>query len=365
MRRYLNTLTAIGGLALSFLAAPSSALAVEPAEYAAFNRALTDELIVPAYENFAIQTALLAEAMTPFCTAPDDEGLLLVRRRFHDAMDAWQYVQPIAFGPVWTHGGPARIQFWPDKRGTGQRQLRRAIAGEDSDLLSPGALAARSVALGDFQALEQLLFAEDEALAAPGSFACRFALAIAENQRSISATHLRNWTRTGGFRDHVVTAAGGNDSYFDASEASVDMLRSIVGTLENIRLLKLERPMGESADEARGNRAENWRSARSLRNIELNLRMARALIAADGGFGDLLTAHGGEVMGEDMVAHLSAAIDLAEDFERPLSELVADEEERPGLEKLMALILLVREIMTDHAAPQVELVTGFNASDGD
>ena len=58
--------------------------------------------------------------------------------------------------------------------------------------------------------------------------------------------------------------------------------------------VKLEPPLGDSIEAARGKRAENWRSHMALPSVAANLETARDLYATAGGFGDLYRALGGD-----------------------------------------------------------------------
>ena len=63
-------------------------------------------------------------------------------RRLRRTMTAWAGVDFFRFGPMARDGRYERFAFFPDVHGTGARQLRRFLAGEDEKLLQPGALAA-------------------------------------------------------------------------------------------------------------------------------------------------------------------------------------------------------------------------------
>jgi uncharacterized protein len=236
------------------------------------NRQLTDTVIVPGYERFAAATATLEAAMAGFCEAPTPERLKDARRAFEQAMLAWQHVQPIVFGPVLSGARTSVIQLFPDRRGAIWRQLSQALAAKDPELLAPGGLEGKSVALTGFPALEQILYDDarlpaPEAAAADADYACALAAAIARNLAGIAAGVLDGWQRQGGFRDTVLTAAAGNDAYFTAEDASGDLLKSLHTALQSVIALKLEAPLGASLEEAKPRRAESWRSGLSLPDI--------------------------------------------------------------------------------------------------
>lgn len=349
----------------TFLLSPASADAIDTEQTTALITALTDKVVLTAYTRLAEESSKLPLVLEEYCTSPNADVRAQVETRFHSLMDAWQRAQIIQFGPIYEGKGPARFQFWPDKRGTGQRQLRQVLSNEDETVLASGALAEKSVALGDLQALEYVLFNNPELAAQPASFACRYALAIAHNQEAQSAEIVQMWTEEDGYRDQVVNAATGTDAFFDETEAAGRFLNSLAAAIDVVRLQKLDRPMGLTITGARPKRTENWRSGRSLRNIQLNLESVQQFLAVEDGFGDLLTS-----IGKDRTA--TATQDLVGDilsdiaaFDRPLSELVEDPEARGDLESLLTKLRSLQSLVREQLAQDLGLVPGFNATDGD
>ncbi|MCE7999926.1 MAG: imelysin family protein [Rhodobiaceae bacterium] len=347
------------------LVSPASADAISTEQTTALTTALTDKIVVPAYVQFSEQSSDLSQTLDAYCAAPSSEGRAKVETGFHRLMDAWQRAQIIQFGPIYENKGPARFQFWPDKRGTGQRQLRQVLNNQDETVLPSGALAEKSVALGDLQALEYVLFNDPDLTAQPASFACRYALAIADNQAKQSAEIVQMWTEEDGYRDQVVNAATGTDAFFDETEAAGRFLNSLAAAIDVVRLQKLDRPMGLTITGARPKRTENWRSQRSLRNIQLNLESVQQFLEVEDGFGDLLTS-----IGKDTTA--TATQDLVGDilndiaaFDRPLSALVEDPDARSDLESLLTKLRSLQSLVREQLAQDLGLIPGFNATDGD
>lgn len=344
---------------------PAAADVLKQNDYVQFANTLTDTIVIPAYERFAIETAVLSKTLVSYCANPTPEGAEASFDRFHDTMDAWSRVLPILFGPIMEAPGPARIQFWPDKRGTGQRHLRRVLGSQDATVLNAESLATKSIALGDLQALEYVMFEEPEALSLPASFRCAYASTIANLQRSRAASLLQDWTKPDGYRVQVINAADGTDAFFDEREAASAYLNSIISALEIIRLQKLDRPLGLTLEGARSTRAESWRSARSLRNIQLNFETVTALLSTPNGLNDL-TVKAQKPETATAVVQLTDKIkeDLSR-FEQPLSELVSDPSARPQIEALLTDFRDLQSLIQEHAARDVALVPGFNATDGD
>jgi predicted lipoprotein len=164
----------------------------------------------------------------------------------------------------------------------------------------------------------------------------------------------------------VKSAGAGNDIYLDAKTATGDFLKSLHTPLQAIIAVKLEEPLGKSIDKAKPMRAENWRSERSLADIEANLETARALYVTPGGFGDLLRATADE---EELDSAIRAGFERAfaklAAIGKPLHAAVEDEAERPKVEALVTETKALRMLVANELAPALDLGIGFNALDGD
>jgi uncharacterized protein len=352
----------------------ASALAV-PADSAEvleeLNRQLTDTVVVPGYQRFAAAAQSLDGAVAAFCNTPAPEQLEAARSAFAQAMLAWQQVQPIVLGPTDAKVRTPIIQLFPDRRGVVPRFLSQALAAKEPALVAPGGLQGKSVALTGFPALEQILFDDVRLPSADGStadadYACALAAAIARNLAGQAAGALDDWQRPGGFRDAVLTAAAGNDFYFDTKEATADLIKSLYLALHSAIVVKLEGPLGASLEQAKPRRAESWRSGLSLANIRANLETAQALYAGAGGFGDALEALTDEDQLDWAVRQgFERAFAQLDAIEAPLSVAVAEPTARAQLEALVREFKGLRLLVAEQLAPALGLLIGFNAMDGD
>ncbi|WOF74591.1 imelysin family protein [Parvibaculaceae bacterium PLY_AMNH_Bact1] len=347
------------------LLSPASADAISTDQATALIAALTDQLVVPAYTELAEESSQLVEVLDSYCAAPNTGDRSKVETQFHSTMDAWQRAQIIQFGPIYENKGPARIQFWPDKRGTGQRQLRQVLNNQDETVLPSGALAEKSVALGDLQALEYVLYNDPELTTQPDSFACHYALAIARNQEVHAADIVQMWVGADSYRDQVLNAADGTDVFFDEKEAASRFLNDMAGAIDVIRLQKIDRPMGLTITGARPKRTENWRSGRSLRNIQLNLESVQHFLAVEDGFGDVLSDIGKETTSQAAQQLISEILGHLAAFDQPMSKLVANPDARGDLESLLTKLRSLQSLVREQLAQDLGLVPGFNATDGD
>ena len=323
-------------------------------------------VVVPAYERYADATSRLPASLEALCASPDQERLEAARQVWREAMLAWQHAQPINFGPVADQGLAPQIEFWPDKHGTAGRQFSQAMASRDASLLDPAQLSGKSVGLSSLVSLERLLF--DDPILDPKSrdFACAYALAVARHQVALAGKLADAWTGSDGFRAVVTGAGAGNDVYFSAYDPAAVLYRSLADSLDGAIQVKLEPPMGDSIEAARGRRAESWRSHMALPAVAANLETACDLYATQGGFGDLYLALGGEpALDEQVRAGFDQTLQTAESIPLPLSDAVEDAAARDQVQRLVDQIKQLRELIRGPIANQVGLSIGFNATDGD
>jgi len=260
-----------------------------------------------------------------------------------------------------------RFEFWPDKRNVTGKQLRKLIAAADLRALEQENFRTVSVAVQGLSAMERLLFVPEylDLRRSGNTFVCALLRAISGNLRAMAGETYAAWNEGDG-RYSAIMAVGpaGNAAYFDAQEATADLLLSVVSMVEFVADRKLARPMGASLERAKPRRAESWRSQRSLRNIGRNMAAVEALYSGDGGVAHLLTARDETLHGEIQASfrHIQALLAVIPD---PLADAVGDPDLRPLLDELVVALRELRRIMTHKLAPALDLSIGFNSLDGD
>ena len=149
-----------------------------------------DGFIRPGYRDFHRATTDLTTTTQALCTAPSQEALDSARKAFGDAVDAWSTIEIIRFGPVTEQNRLERVLFWPDRKGTGLKQVQAALAAKDPSATDAAQLAGKSVAMQGLGALEFVLFgAGADALSGEGdAYRCAYGSAIAANLDGIITT---------------------------------------------------------------------------------------------------------------------------------------------------------------------------------
>lgn len=340
----------------------------DQAVLAAMNKAIIDDHILPAMQNFAESGAVLAEMAKAYCAAPDKPGLQNLQAAFGSLSDGWQEVQHLRFGPSELFMRSSRIMFWPDPRDSVGRQLAEQLAKKDPAAFTPGNLVKQSVSVQGLPALERLLFTEDSLakLAAGGDEAvlqCAAIQGIADNLAGITADMLKDWSAAPVDYARILTTPGpDNERYRSPSEVTMEIFKSFHLAVEVVGDRKLTRPLGDKAEEAKPRLLEQWRSGRSLRNVHLNLLAAQSLW--ESGMAAVVQQRDAELAALIDKA-LATTIATAEALPGPLGDALVDPARRPMVQKLIDESVALKAIIAQRLAPVLGIPLGFNALDGD
>lgn len=335
------------------------------------NKALVDDHTIPRYEHLAQTTSALDQRARELCSAPTDIGIQGTRSAFVDALSAWNSVSHIRFGPVESDRRFYRFQLWPDKRNTGQRQVRQVLADSDDSRLEPAVFAQQTVAIQGLSALEMLLYPTDgldpNDLTQDGAstFRCRMIQAITSNLAQMAAAVLADWTRGDRpYRLALLEPQPADGLLTDDRLVSAEFLKSMTTQIQLIHDHKLMEPLGPSLESAKPKRAESWRSARSLANICTNLAAVQEVYAL--GFSPRLGEQPDTVpMDQALAQTMKSVLDACKSHTGTLEDGVRDPDRRPDLENLRDLVGALKARAGRDLADALGLNLGFNSLDGD
>ena len=340
------------------------------------NNSTISRHVLPRYRVLAEATAGLDRQSRAFCASADRGALERLRHSYHEAMDAWMGVQHLRHGPVERHMRYFRFQLWPDKHNTGSRRLRELLMQQDVQALQPETFRHSSVAIQGFTALETLLFDSGDTLKAltgpqaPG-FRCRVVEAISHNLATMATELVKDWSTSKTPFQKMFNADGkstlgpdGRDNLAARREVAAGFLNLIHTQLEVIIAQKLARPMAASPAEARPQRAESWRSRRSLRNIMQNLVAVEDLYLH--AYSDAVQASPeGKALDSRIRSGFRKSIQQAQDFHRPLVELVREPADRGPLLQLQQTVAVLLTDISSDVNLRLDLPQTFNSLDGD
>ncbi len=333
-------------------------------DFTAVNMAILDEFLLPAYARLEGAAPVLDDAARTFCEKPGDAELLRVKDAWHGFMDRWQAVQHVSLGPVSFEMRRYRVQLWPDKRGNVGQHLRRLLAAADPGDLEAARFARGSVAVQGLSALEHLLFEDDPAapdFTGENAFRCDVLTTITANLLAITRQVGADWrVGAGAHRVKFELASAGNAFYENEEALSEMLLRDLRMHLQFINEYKLARPLSDGVESIRPRRAESWRSARSLRNVRINLESLREQWRV--GFAPVI---GDAELRHNVTAAFDDALARVAGFERPLVDLIDDPDARGRLGGLIASVSeLIRYFLGD-VPRDLDLAAGLVSLDGD
>ncbi len=367
------------GLVAALLAATGLSRAGDAADAgadpAAVSAALLADHVMPRYQALADATTTLDDAAAAFCAAPDAAMLGAVEGAYNDAADAWMGVQHIQFGPIELLMRSPRLYFWPDPSARAAQDVAEFAAVGDPAELAPGKFSAVPVSLQGLPAAEAVLYdveSRTRLLAgdAEGRRRCALLQAIAGNVRELAAGLLVDWREGDDPFLQRMSRPGPDNPYFASQEeVTAAYLKSLNHALRLAGDSRLKPVLGADIGAVRPDRAEAWRSGRSLRNIILGLEAAQALYLGDGGGIGLeqlaMTSQTDTKIGPLLTKAFALTLETARGIGKPLPQAVVDPASRPRVEKLATQIQAMRQLVGTRLAAALNLSGGFHARDGD
>ena len=334
--------------------------------YPRVNVNLAIRYIIPAYQVFAAETARQLAAFEQFCATPNETTLKAARAAFHTALDAWMSIQHIDFGPIEQAFQIQRINHWPERRNAVDKSLNVLIKNQDYAALASDKFTQLSVAVQGFPALERLLF-KDTALSqflpeSPSShYRCVLLIAIGRNLANLAQNLSQEWQK-----NVLPTLGAGGSIYFPKPiDATRRMMTSLRNLLQTIADLKLERVLDQSLEQAKPRLAENRRSGRSIRNILINLRSARAMYGeTDGDIGFntyVLQADNGPAQNAKLQQAFTDAISAVQAIQKSLDVAVIDPVGRTQAENALVKVEVLRDHFREIVPKAANISLGFTS----
>lgn len=320
----------------------------------------------PAYAAFHGSTTKLAAEMNALCAAPSGEALDAARAGFAGAVDAWSRAEIIRFGPVVEENRLERILFWPDRKGTGLKQVQAALAARDESATDPARLAGKSVAMQGLGALEFVLLGtgSDTLSSAGDPHRCAYGKAIAANLDGMAAALETAWAAPDGIASTWASPGPSNALYHDDGEALGELLDVFVNGLELVRDVRLNGFLGKTAEEDRPRLALFWRSGATAASLAANLEALKALFDASGldtrlSPNSSWIAQSIDFEFDNAIAAAKAASGKAPDATLATPDL------RGKLDYLRVVTSSLSELFGKRLAGEFGITSGFSSLDGD
>lgn len=330
-------------------------------------KAAIDGYILPAHKNLVMQTGKLDAEVGRFCIGRAKPDLERVIEEFRATALAFGSVSFFRFGP-WVEGNRLeRFAFWPDRKGIGVRQVRRALKAKKRDLLQAEKFKKRSVALQGLTALEYLVFIRgmemDEGGSGSQDFICEYAMAITANLHTIAKDVLATWRGPYGYGQLLLTPGADNPAYQTAAESAKEVVKSVILALLVIRDQMLKPIVGTSVESAKPKRAFLRRSGLSISFIAAQFTSLKKFVKT------LRLASyvddGLPWIKKSLTFDFDKGVETAQQIKLPIIEAVGDEQDRKKLLFLTFSANKLHQLIAKSIVPQMGLELGFNALDGD
>jgi predicted lipoprotein len=362
-------------LAILSLASSARAESTDDARFQAFDLAMAHDYLLPRYQSFLQATNQQEQSWVAFCKQPSADGFAAIRSASQAVMDAWMPLQHVHTGPASLQSRIDRIYFWPERKNAVSKQVAALLHASDAAALAPDRIAVASVAVQGLPALQLLLYDGDDPARLfltgdqAAAFRCAYGAAVARNLTAIAGQIVEGWSAAIAALQ-AAPARPGSEFGLPPSpkETAQQLFTDLLTLFQLVGDLKLALPLGQSLDNPKPKLAESWRSARSMRNVELNLESARAMYGKDrsSGFRSLIPADAdSDGLDERINEAFADAVSSSTAVPMPLDAAVADSGGRPEVEALLTDVRRVRDLVGQQLPSAIGLSIGFNALDGD
>jgi len=363
MNRFTKLIPAL--LAVSFA---STLFAQAPSEerWQAFSKDAIAGHIMPNYNNLAKQSTLLSQRIEQFCTEQSTANLTRAQQAFKEGMQAWQKIQHIQFGPVTLLMRNFSLQYWPDKKNLGGRQLnailQKALEDEGKLKYDQAFFVHASVAVKGYPAMERLLFDNKllPQLQSNPSY-CPLLHAISTHVSQNTQAVATEWAAELANFEHYSEDA----VYISAQEAATEILKALVEPIEAISDGKIAAPLGKRLTKMRWRKSESWRSEQSIANIYSNLSALAQLYSGLPGASlkSLLIDAGEQALADKINAQFINVIAALGKVSEP-TNMQYTQEQFDQLQAIQYQLKRLSDSLLESMKP-LQISLGFNRRDGD
>lgn len=336
-------------------------------EFAMWLNDISDNVILPGYENLQSQAQAMTDASAVFCSmnAPTTSDLSTLRDSWLVLNLSWQHVQWIKVGPILEESRLFRMQFWPDSNNAVGR-------GVDSLLLEPTItaefVATQNVGAQGIPALEYLLYAQsaESLLSADNkNKRCEAVEAIAQNMQNVATDVNTAWQSTGG--NYVDQVKNGTGDFTSPKDVVEELVTNWLEQIERIKDEKMLKPLDDNAP-GLPSIAEFTLSEASIASIKVNLATLSDIFTANNGHGfdNILADFSAQsVLAEDMQIKIDLAINTIELLDGNYADILNNTSDRETITATIQAVREIRDLLTADFVQVLDINIGFNSNDGD
>ena len=224
-----------------------------------------DKTVIPIYKDLSDKASELLVAVRNLKTNPSPATLSTARAAWVASRQPWERSEAFLFGPVDFKGYDPALDSWPVNRA----DLEAVLSG--SDPLTRTSVNNLENTLKGFHTIEFLLYDEGGSKTV-GDFTPRqydYLIAATELLDEAATAMHTDWSASGGnFRDQVVSAGAGSNTYTTRKAAIQEMINGMVGIADEVGNGKIADPFNEQDTRL----VESQFSFNSLLDFQNNIR---------------------------------------------------------------------------------------------
>lgn len=321
------------------------------------------------HSHFANSTASLRSQAEQFCTQPDASSQAVVQQHWLAAMNDWQAVHVINFGPVTIDNQHWKIQFWPDNHNLVGKKARQLLASDDS--IDLARIEKASVVIQGLSGLEYLLFDQesqlDQFINEPRR--CDMLVAVAAHTEQVAKKLHDAWRPAGGNYLQVFTQPGeANPEFKDSNAALAAVIEAMIASADTIKWKKIAAPLGlrelpSETPRPRPFLSEAWRSQTSLTLMSANIDALETLFNDQKAY--LASQQDGQNIAEQISTQFTEMKAQLAAVKPPLIEAVKQPDGQQSLKALNQATGQLLGLLKNPLPKALNITLGFNSNDGD
>jgi len=242
-----------------------------------------DDVIRPGYRAFQASAGKLADSTATFCKAPSEASRKDLDEAFRQAVTDWGRIEIVRIGPVIDDNRFERILFYPDRKGTGLKQVQAVLQKQEEKDTDATTMAGKSVAIQGFGALEFVLYGTgaETLMDQRDGFRCRYGAAIATHIATTAGQLVTAWDAPDGVQQDWKHPGPQNPVFRTGREAITGLLGILVHGAEAVRDQRIE-TFYRNGGTARPKSAVFWRSGNTWTSIGANIEGLQTLFDTSG-----------------------------------------------------------------------------------
>ncbi|MGI8936219.1 MAG: imelysin family protein [Phormidesmis sp.] len=318
----------------------------------------TSKVVIPQYEQFALRTAALNQAIEAFVASPTEASLAAARQAWTATRISWEQTETFAFGPAGSLGFDGAMDSWP----VNQTDIEQVLAG--SEPITAESVAQLQDTERGMHSIEYILFGTD-ASKAVSDFSDReqaYLSALGEDLNTSADALLASWTAgiEGQPAYETVFASAGsadNEVYPTIAAAGQELVSGIIDSLTEVGEEKLAAPF--TAQDTEG--LESRFSAQTINDLKSNLQSAEngyfgqfpeAGTKTDASISTYVAARD-PALDKKVTDQFAAANSALNAVPTPLEKSLTDEAAADEIEQAIAAILEVKSTLETEVVPLI------------